>query len=227
MANTPNIDLVKPAGTDHALVSVINSNSDKIDTFAGTTNAAITALTPIASKSFGSIDELNQYGNSVINSVTFTSTGTARSNLPFASDGTMVISGDGNYMHVTCYRANGECYTRHKNNGTWDAGWQQLALKSDVDALAKSLGTVSATARTFTITNNSRIVLTFFCVSSSVNDAIYTVSASSSGLIHYVKIGGGSVVTITSSTNSIQLSSTVNINMFATIYAGNITEVTS
>jgi hypothetical protein len=41
MANTPNIDLVKPAGTDHALVSVLNSNSDKIDTFAGTTNAAI------------------------------------------------------------------------------------------------------------------------------------------------------------------------------------------
>ena len=41
MANTPNIDLVKPAGTDHALVSVINSNSDKIDTFAGLTNQAI------------------------------------------------------------------------------------------------------------------------------------------------------------------------------------------
>lgn len=31
MANTPNLDLVKPAGTDKALVSVINSNSDKID----------------------------------------------------------------------------------------------------------------------------------------------------------------------------------------------------
>lgn len=41
MANTPNIDLVKPAGTDHALVSVLNANSDKIDTFAGTTNQAI------------------------------------------------------------------------------------------------------------------------------------------------------------------------------------------
>jgi hypothetical protein len=44
MANTPNIDLVKPAGSDHALVSVLNSNSDKIDTFAGSTNAAITNL---------------------------------------------------------------------------------------------------------------------------------------------------------------------------------------
>ena len=35
MANTTNIDLVKPAGTDYALVSVINSNSDKIDAEAG------------------------------------------------------------------------------------------------------------------------------------------------------------------------------------------------
>ena len=35
MANTTNIDLVKPAGTDYALVSVLNSNSDKIDAEAG------------------------------------------------------------------------------------------------------------------------------------------------------------------------------------------------
>ena len=41
MANTTNLDLVKPAGTDKALVSVINSNSDKIDAFAGTTNQAL------------------------------------------------------------------------------------------------------------------------------------------------------------------------------------------
>lgn len=41
MANTTNLDLVKPAGTDKALVSVINANSDKIDAFAGTTNQAL------------------------------------------------------------------------------------------------------------------------------------------------------------------------------------------
>ena len=38
MANTPNINLVKPFGTDKALVSVINDNSDKIDAFAGSVN---------------------------------------------------------------------------------------------------------------------------------------------------------------------------------------------
>lgn len=41
MANTPNLDLVKPAGTDHALVSVINSNSDKIDGGFGTLSEQI------------------------------------------------------------------------------------------------------------------------------------------------------------------------------------------
>ena len=35
MANTTNIDLVKPAGNDHALISVLNGNSDKIDAEAG------------------------------------------------------------------------------------------------------------------------------------------------------------------------------------------------
>ena len=35
MANTPYIDLVKPAGTDKALISVINANSDKIDSAVG------------------------------------------------------------------------------------------------------------------------------------------------------------------------------------------------
>lgn len=44
MANTTNLDLVKPAGTDKALVSVINANSDKIDAWAGSTNQAISTL---------------------------------------------------------------------------------------------------------------------------------------------------------------------------------------
>lgn len=39
MANTTNLDLVKPLGTDHALISVINGNMDKIDAFAGEVNS--------------------------------------------------------------------------------------------------------------------------------------------------------------------------------------------
>lgn len=44
MASTQNLNLAKPAGTDKALVSVINSNSDKIDAFAGTTNQALSNI---------------------------------------------------------------------------------------------------------------------------------------------------------------------------------------
>lgn len=55
MANTTNLDLVKPAGTDKALVSVINANSDKIDAFAGTTNQAISNLTGQQFSSFSAI----------------------------------------------------------------------------------------------------------------------------------------------------------------------------
>ena len=44
MANTQNLDLVKPLGTDHALVSVLNNNSDKIDAYAGAVNASLDGL---------------------------------------------------------------------------------------------------------------------------------------------------------------------------------------
>jgi hypothetical protein len=44
MANTSNLDLVKPAGTDHALISVINSNMDKVDAYAGKVNTSLAGV---------------------------------------------------------------------------------------------------------------------------------------------------------------------------------------
>ena len=44
MANTTNLDLVKPLGTDHALISVINSNMDKIDANAGSVAGSLDAV---------------------------------------------------------------------------------------------------------------------------------------------------------------------------------------
>lgn len=44
MANTTNLNLEKPIGTDQALVSVINSNMDKIDNYAGSTNQALSKV---------------------------------------------------------------------------------------------------------------------------------------------------------------------------------------
>lgn len=51
MANTTNLNMVKPAGTDHALISVINSNMDIID-------GAVGAL-PSGSTLQGEIDSAN------------------------------------------------------------------------------------------------------------------------------------------------------------------------
>lgn len=44
MANTTNLDLEKPLGTDHALISKINSNMDKLDAYAGKVDAALAAV---------------------------------------------------------------------------------------------------------------------------------------------------------------------------------------
>lgn len=44
MANTTNLDLVKPLGTDHALISQINGNMDKIDAYAGNVNSSLNSL---------------------------------------------------------------------------------------------------------------------------------------------------------------------------------------
>lgn len=44
MANTTNLDLVKPLGTDHALISVINGNMDKVDAYAGKVNESLAGI---------------------------------------------------------------------------------------------------------------------------------------------------------------------------------------
>ena len=55
MANTTNLNLVKPAGTDYALISTINDNMDKIDTFAGSTNQALGKLSTLQLITIGGV----------------------------------------------------------------------------------------------------------------------------------------------------------------------------
>ena len=75
MANTPNLDLVKPAGTDKALVSVINSNSDKIDAGFGSLSDQITnKTTETLSSSYATFQNdafLQKIGNLVILQLVF------------------------------------------------------------------------------------------------------------------------------------------------------------
>lgn len=61
MANTTNLNMVKPAGTDHALISVINSNMDIID-------GAVGAL-PSGTTLQGEIDSANQAIGNITNYV--------------------------------------------------------------------------------------------------------------------------------------------------------------
>ena len=56
MANTTYLDLIKPLGTDHALVAQINSNSDKIDAEAGKVRANFAA--PYSASSAYAVGEL-------------------------------------------------------------------------------------------------------------------------------------------------------------------------
>jgi len=121
MANTTNLDLVKPAGTDKALVSVINANSDKIDAFAGTTNQALSNLTTPATAS-----DLN----------TVTTPGVV-----YANDSTSNRPHD--WCIVYTYAVNSTTLAQmafcisdtkvyyRRNNGSWSA-WEELAMKSDV-----------------------------------------------------------------------------------------------
>lgn len=53
MANTTNLNLAKPGLDDDALITDINNNMDKIDTWAGTTNTAITEVRSL--ESLGSV----------------------------------------------------------------------------------------------------------------------------------------------------------------------------
>jgi hypothetical protein len=145
MANTTNLNLAKPAGTDKALVSVLNSNSDKIDAWAGTTNQALSPY------NLGTVSSLSALENALItfsNSLTTQSVRVAYAQVGF-TQGVFVQTGynftvrklDTNRCDVMAYRGNaidvvvGNCL-----NGTWT--WDVLALKSDINKVfATTVGT--------------------------------------------------------------------------------------
>lgn len=149
MANTPNIDLVKPAGTDHALVSVLNANSDKIDTFAGTTNAAIANLGyDIGSKTvsgfqsdietkLGALDNGKSFSFKVdlSDSVSPISSGT------HTGIATRSVSGRYNVLLQRSGSTTCTTYAGSLTSNGW--AWQELALKSDI-ATVSSSSTVAA-----------------------------------------------------------------------------------
>lgn len=114
MANTPNLDLVKPAGTDKALVSVINSNSDKIDAGFGSLSDQIETLN-------GKLEYKQLLTSAETTETLYTVTNMANmkeivilliySNRVFASEVIPIDAFKSGYKHtVVCYTPNFEFY---------------------------------------------------------------------------------------------------------------------
>jgi hypothetical protein len=155
MANTPNIDLVKPAGTDHALVSVLNSNSDKIDTFAGTTNAAIANRSRVNLSSATDFNTLLRDGTNLTNKyyrgenlgVHSNIPSGSWSNTPFALDviplgGLYTLQKLTLYNAVTPYEFIRQNYYSSSTPYPW-TGWNNIAGIIDITLTAGSNVTIS------------------------------------------------------------------------------------
>ena len=96
-------------------------------------NTAITSISPVsASIQINNMSDFESYSDRILENVSFGANGDARSNLPFASNGTAIVYGNGSNVHVEIFRANGEKYVRNKNSGTWDANWDGIALTSQL-----------------------------------------------------------------------------------------------
>lgn len=133
MANTTNLDLVKPAGTDKALVSVINANSDKIDAFAGSTNQALSKVD--TAHNFGQYTSLDTFKNDLLTfmqnvasfktvAIQFVFTQTVE---PFTAWSTFsgyahCIQNGSTSLYFSCDVAsnNGEDVSIGYSNGTWN-----------------------------------------------------------------------------------------------------------
>lgn len=139
MASTQNLNLAKPAGTDKALVSVLNSNSDKIDAWAGTTNQALSNLdTPTVTADILA-SALQTTKAKLFRGSGSSYTGTLPDNSfkwgtfsvePYDNGRTVFALSDG-HAAINYY------------NGTAWTGWQQLELKSNIRS-ADITGTTTA-----------------------------------------------------------------------------------
>jgi hypothetical protein len=198
MANTTNLDLVKPAGTDKALVSVLNSNSDKIDAWAGTTNQALSHLNGGTITNVASYADLQtllsntvaNMGGFEIRTIVFACT----TNFETFNNAvwTAIITKNANdYFSALCYPVNTWAFVKVVRNqgGTWyieDYAWDdyathkiektirftngfaQITFSSDVYLMAVNAISTAYHITGFTRTNG-RVGYTLYLNDTSVN----------------------------------------------------------
>lgn len=131
MANTTNLNLEKPLDTDQALISVINSNSDKIDAYAGSTNQALATLAytgTVANLQTSLVSLANSISIGEFHNIKYTAGETLA---PFSNSrlygGTFKRTGS-NYWSVTLEDPEGVPVYGTYRNGRWS--WEPLALNS-------------------------------------------------------------------------------------------------
>jgi hypothetical protein len=143
MANTANLNLAKPAGTDKALVSVLNSNSDKIDAWAGTTNQALSNVEDKLSYVSDSVSDLNTLSVGSMGRVTLAAgvspTGGAI-NVQYVCMGESARK-----TIIACVVNTTRTFVNTALNNTW-LGWQELALKNDIAIVTASVAGGGGTA---------------------------------------------------------------------------------
>lgn len=114
-------------------------------------------------------------------------------------------------------------FTRRKSNGSWGE-WIEIPATDKVAGGIASVGAQSS--QTFTIENNSRILLVIFGASTGRN-AVYNIFATSAGVITSTPVLAGSYCTITTGTNQITIANSMTgsgnyLYINALVFAGSI-----
>jgi len=187
MANTTNLNLAKPAGTDKALVSVLNSNSDKIDAWAGTTNQALAKLGSAPTRYTGN-DSLTTLESNISSFVNSLSNGTIGVCVMAITAYFSVFSG-GDWI-FTIYKTDNRFFSgtaSSYNNahalayfqyfdGTWT--FDELARKSDLNGSNEIYGS--------SVSVNSAKLGSFQCVYTSALD-----TPGDKGIVYTGGVDGG------------------------------------
>lgn len=154
---TTNLGLTKPSGTDKIRIAQINGNMDILDDKIGAVgNTSLQAQVTSANQAIAKLDSnANETTDILASAVSCTKTmffktsgsssyvGTLPSNDYKVSTFIVTIRGGGRF--VTAINSVGAVATNYYNGSSW-SGWQELALKSDIQNVPKvQFGEITAT----------------------------------------------------------------------------------
>lgn len=207
MANTTNLDLVKPAGTDQALISVLNGNSDKIDQFAGETNSSLGSLADgLAIVANGDVHGAISSGQYVY----------VRNHTTLA---------EGLYTATSAIAANASLSTSNltaDSDGGFNSLSQAIAKLDEEKLQYVKLGLANGVQQTFTFPSNETIfamIVTRTNVSSTSAEGIF-IGGTGSNNSHITAIGtAASNLTVSMSGNTLTMTSSTSNMRAIIVYA--------